>query len=373
MRKGFRPTLEPPSHRRAVVEARRPVLCALLTAVVILLVFTIFSVSGWNVFVHRFNATQLVFHVTDEVSLSEVNDDLSATFCDGYKVTLSGAGQVFLLPKQPSVNVTTFDEVPVELKQLPNRAFNVKDAYLLAGSVIDLTACREPGSPPFYASAVLIQGDDNFRSWRQNNYCDCVLERVHIPDNVFCGSPIQRHEATSAAKLYHKVRTNERYYMVIFYGRPQMNHRENEEKGIRLQGVFKRTHYITSNAERECNLFHQGSCSFELPWMSSKDIVVKFTGFPLNPMPVFMETRCNTRVIFWICLFGLVPVLCVIPVSLMFGWFFLRRTKRNAKALRLREERRRLAAEKLTASKSGHTNNVAVHNEDYGSMAIQFG
>lgn len=142
------------------------------------------------------------------------------------------------------------------------------------------------------------------------------------------------------------------------------------DPGIILTGVITRTQFDTSNAELRCNVIHDASCNFILPWMSNKDVVVKFGGSHSGYAPIGLTTQCQARVIFWVCLFGFLPVVCVIPVSFLFGWFFLRRTQRNAKAKRQREERR-MARGKTSLGNNDQLGNVVPQNEDYGTMAIQ--
>lgn len=89
MRPGFRPLLVPPiTHCHTVVaDSRRTVLCLVVTLVVILLVITIFGMSAWNVYEHRFGENTFFYSSGDEVALSQTASDFSATFCDSYTVS----------------------------------------------------------------------------------------------------------------------------------------------------------------------------------------------------------------------------------------------------------------------------------------------
>ncbi|CAG5132311.1 unnamed protein product [Candidula unifasciata] len=367
MRQGFRPMLEPPKHRKAVVEARRPGLCIFLTVVVVVLVFTIFGVSGWNVFVHRFDTNTQYFHTFDEVSMGEVGNDLSATFCEGYKVTMSGPGHVYLLPHSAVVNTSDVQYTPVDMRQQPFMVFNVKSAYLLTGSAVNVTACLEKGSfgPP--AKVVFIKGDRNFESWRKDNEChDCVLKHVTIHENDICDR--ERDREAHRARLYYQVMENDKYFLVIYYGRPQQDP-HMRSAGIKLHGELIHTQFDVSNAEQVCK---SSSCVFELPWMSNKDVVVKFDFFPWNSFRN-VTTECQARLIFWSLLFGTLPVVCVVPVMALFGVFFCRRTRRNAKALRAKHEERRQMRERMSQGKNKGPIHIITQNEDYGSVAIQDG
>lgn len=214
---------------------------------------------------------------------------------------------------------------------------------------------------------LLFSGDNNFQSWRKDNECrDCVLKHVTIHENDFCDN--ERERESHRARLYYQVEDNDKYFLVISYGRPQTDH-HMPSAGVTLWGEFIHTQFDVSNAEKIC---HALTCMFELPWMSDKDVVVKFDWLPWSNVRN-VSTECQARLVFWVLLFGALPLVCVIPVTVLFGVFFCRRTRRNAKALRAKQEERRQMRERKAGGNNRGTIHTITQNEDYGSVAIQDG
>ncbi|CAG5119450.1 unnamed protein product [Candidula unifasciata] len=369
MRQGFRPLLVPPySQSHALVsDSRRPFLCLVVTLVVILLVITIFGMSAWNAYEHRFGKNTFVFYSGDEVALSQTASDFSATFCDSYKVSLQGAGQVFLLPSAATVNATAVEHVPVNIHQLPYREFNVVHKFLLQQSTVNVTACRRGGSVYSRAEIMLIQGDKNFYRWRRNIYCsDCVLRRVHIRDDAVCD------HARQLPRLYHKITRDDRYFLFVFNGRPDSRPRLLS-LGILLSGMISRTHFDLSDAEKTCYIVNSSSCIFTLPWGSTKDVVVKFGGPDSDSFRDTLSTSCQARVVFWVCLFGILPLVCIF-VTLTSVYCFLRR-KRIIITRFSRGCNDEMANERtrLLQRQNQQSPNYVPQNDNGGTVAIQQG
>lgn len=328
MAKGFRPPLVPPSHRRVDTESRRPVLCLGLTFGVTFLVFTIFGMSAWNVYEHRFSNNSLTLQTSDEVSIKEVSSDLSAIFCHAYKVTSRAPVTLYFLPRHAEVNTSDKDVVAISIHQLPDREYSYRNFYMLDGSAISVFACSKEdyGNRGFESEIVFLQGSDNFRQWRKSRFChDCTRKRVTIPK---CGD---RKSDLRAGWLNDTVTVNDYYFFIVYYGRP---HKHDSDLGIFVNGSLTRTHFDTRNAENKCHSGAFSICQFELPWLSTKDLVMRFDEFKDKFEEVPVYTQCQIRLVLWICLFGVLPVVCIIPIIIIFGCFLCRKRERSFSTVR---------------------------------------
>uniref|UniRef100_A0A0B7AGJ9 E3 ubiquitin-protein ligase APD1-4 middle domain-containing protein n=1 Tax=Arion vulgaris TaxID=1028688 RepID=A0A0B7AGJ9_9EUPU len=327
MRKGFRPLLKPLPRCRAKTEEQQPILCLTLSLLASLFVIAIFGLSAWNTYVHRFSNNVYTFHNGDEVAMSQVTSDFSSMFCDGYKVSLQGSGQAFLLPHHAAVNTSFSDDTPVAIHQLPYRELNVIYMYLLERSFVNVTACFNTAPVSPNAEMVLIQGDGNFKTWRRKRFCsNCVLKRTKIPHNAFCG------DSGQMPSLYYDVKSNDAYFLVVFDVRPGPK-RHFIHDGIFLRGVVSRTHFDLSNTEQICHIVNGSSCFFLLPWMSTKDVVIKFDGPSWNSYHNTVTTHCQIRQFFFICLFGILPFVCIFLILVLFCCFLRRRAANNTKMI----------------------------------------
>lgn len=215
---------------------------------------------------------------------------------------------------------------------------------------------------------VLFSGNDNFRRWREDSYCDdCVLARVDIPQGAHCDKkyrPLKR--------LFHQVESNDRYFLVIFNGRPGLGY-HRKDSFIYLSGHISRTHFDLRDAQKPCYMLNNSDCYFELPWMSRRDVVVKFEGLHWRDYRSTLITQCTTRVIFWVCLFGILPLGLIILASVVFGCFLCRpRTSKVRVAEESRGERDG-ERERLLPDKDGQRTENVPEDEDNGSMSIQLG
>ena len=186
------------------------------------------------------------------------------------------------------------------------------------------------------------------------------------------------------ATFNHTVSSNDRYYLIIFYGTPGGPESLFTEPGVRLQGTVRRTGFDVRQAKQVCdvtggdqtsfldilesetqttgrsNSTSPNTCLFDLPWGSDMDIVVRFGDFHLNDFrkdevdgglrdmygdgmdPEVdttingvlsfpdrehdgMETKCHARLSMWVCLFGVLPVVLVFLFSVLIGFLLCRR------------------------------------------------
>ncbi|CAL1527858.1 unnamed protein product [Lymnaea stagnalis] len=362
MAKGFRPPLVPPSHRRVDTESRRPVLCLGLTLGVTLLVFTIFGMSAWNVYEHRFSNNSLTLQTSDEVSIKEVSSDLSAIFCHAYKVTSRAPVTLYFLSQHAEVNTTDKDVVAISIHQLPGREYSYRSFYMLDSSAINVYAC---GKEDFYGKGgseseiVFLQGSDNFRQWRKSRFCrDCTRKRVSIPK---CGD---HHDDRRMGWLNDTVTVNDYYFFIVYYGR---THKHDSDLGIFVNGSLTRTHFDTRYAENKC---HSGAffiCQFELPWLSNKDLVMRFDEFKDRFEETLVYTQCQIRLVLWICLFGVLPVICIILITIIFGCFLCRKRERSFTTVK----QQAVSKKGRRQDKDGLVDREVVQGQEEDGMTIQ--
>lgn len=198
-------------------------------------------------------------------------------------------------------------------------------------------------------------------------YCNsCVLRHENIPDNAFCDDS-RRH----LPRLYYKVTTDDKYFLFVFNGHPETRPHLNSAS-IRLSGIIARTHFDLSSVEKTCYIINFSTCTFTLPWRSTNDIVVKFEG-PDSRYRNVLRTHCQARVIFWVCLFGIVP-LVIILLTLALVWRFLRRqTVIVSRSSRGCNDEMPSERTHLLERHNQQRPNYVPQNEDGGIMAIQLG
>ncbi|GFN74089.1 hypothetical protein PoB_000059500 [Plakobranchus ocellatus] len=482
MVKAFRPSLEPPAHRQVrVTQTARPGLCLLVCAGVTALLIGGFVASGWNVYVNRFDKNRFRFSSGDEVAVSDVSSDFSSMYCDSYEVKLWAKGQVYLLPNKAKVNTSLIgQEECFSMLQIPGLAFRETSLYLLDQSELSFSVCRQNGSLQLPAEVIIMKGNTNLMNWRKNKECsDCTLHRVEIPLNALCGGDIEQREALSgeidmvgtedltdylknehlikATLREHKernvtqqkasemssikvsrhfnawnpaassrplqfnytVKGNDKYFLIIFYGRPVGPESVFTNPGIQIQGRVKRTSFNLKDATQVCNLtmvhpydFQSAnssfdSCLFDLPWGSDQDVVVHFgeslphdhedscrkhelgarrdSGIHSGSSIVLsdpnhgqegMVTKCHIRLVIWVCLFVVLPIVLGLVFSAVVGCFLCRSRPPQQFAARWRRHRHGKRKRNLGGEIRVKDNEVLVDAEvlpegDQSTMAIQ--
>lgn len=462
MVKAFRPSLEPPAERQVTVNnSARPLLCVLISVGVASLVLSAFAASGWNFYVNRFNQERLHFSAGDEVAVSGVTNDFSSFFCHSYEVKLWERGEVFLLPSTAKVNTSLIGpEKTIFMSQVPGLAYRELSLYLLDQSEVSLSACRQNGSQHLPAEIILLKGKANLRSWRKDKACThCVEKRTDVPYDALCTEDnhepadpyvhdqmrqqrdenvsnrnIEDHEtsldhnsATPTAPvmfsnsrntmLNYTVPTNDRFYIIIFYGTPNAPESVFTKPGIKLYGTVKRTRFDVTHAKTVCTVKgHRPEvltpvrslksnfadiCTFNLPWNSDLDIVVHFGRFRFeksthsshdlvdnvmghmdpeldtgteNLLAHAMDhdgmlTKCHVRLSVWICLFGVLPAVVVTIFSLVVGLLWCRRRPPQFTATFRKRHRHR--GKKKHRPGDGLVAEEVLPEGAQGSMAIQ--
>ncbi|GFS03571.1 hypothetical protein ElyMa_001153400 [Elysia marginata] len=220
--------------------------------------------------------------------------------------------------------------------------------------------------------------------------------------------------------LNYTVSSNDRYYIVIFYGTPSGQDSLFTEPGIKLQGKVSRTSFQVKDAKQVCvvdggspepnrsldetypSSYNNSFCRFNLPWRSAMDIVVHFDNFRLGKSGERFEyfadnlsgnidpeidggsegvllrslehagmiTKCQVRLSIWICLFGALPAVAVSIISSVIGFLLCRRRSPQFTA-RWRKVHRSHRKKKHRSTKDGLVDAEVLPEGAEGSMAIQ--
>lgn len=113
--------------------------------------------------------------------------------------------------------------------------------------------------------------------------------------------------------------------MLIALGRSR--HSKIISEQVNLTGAVTRTQYDVHNAVATCKMT-ESSCQFTLSFGSHMDVVAKVTDSlhedqlakrindPEDKYSVYFMTHCDERVIFWVGVFAVLPVVMMILVSL---------------------------------------------------------
>ncbi|KAH9514712.1 hypothetical protein Btru_023350 [Bulinus truncatus] len=267
-----------------------------------------------------------------EAALNDISDDFSATFCHSYKVSADAAGTLYLLPEHARVNTSNKDVITFI------KPSDVSSMYMLKGSELDISVCRtfhEHKKYENYYEMILIKGSSEMKNYKRNHHCrSCKI--INIPT---CQS---QHD--SEGKLHYAVQSNDFYYLT-FRGHFD-SHSPNDLDKLDFNCTIERTHFDTRSAHTKCNISRNSYCQFDLPWQSNEDIVVKFSDFRLDSQ---INTECQIRLVFWLCIFVGLPVLTVLPITMLLAFFLCRVRKRTFSAVeRQAQVKRKRAQDKHT-------------------------
>ncbi|KAK6962590.1 hypothetical protein BgiMline_032700 [Biomphalaria glabrata] len=345
MAKGFRPNLVPPSHRKVETEGRRPCLCFGLSLAVTILVFVIFGVSGWNLFKHRFSKNTL--DDVQEAALNDITDDFSATFCNSYKVSSSRPGMMYVLPEHARVNTSYKDTHNFTDPDV------FKKLFLLKGTELYISTCRK-FSRSYHDShlMILVKGSDNYKAKFHHSCHSCTIWNVSLCEN---------HEHKSKPfnfTVNYTVTSNDFYYLLFNFQTTSAN--------LDFNASLELTHFDTRNAYKKCNVSLNTPCQFDLNWQSDDDVVIKF---PTLKDKSSIYTECQIRLAFWICLFVALPVVTVLPITMLLACFLCRVRKRTFSAVKEQARvKRRKAQDKRTLVHSevipDHTDGTTIQTDD---------
>lgn len=364
-RLGHRGRLQPASHRVVELEARRPLFCVTLTLTVTLILAVVFAVSAWNLKRNQFDKNDLEFHSGDEVAASDVCADFSTLFCDIYEVTPWQKTTVYLLPGTPSVNASDIVRHDLTLHKPPSSVLGTREFYLLEGSGLDVTLCRENGSAPARADVCVIRGKQNYEYFHENSSPDLCVQHVTLSRDTVCSD-----NATSQ-RLNMTVTARDTYYLVVKYGRLSRHRQHPRDLGVLVRGSLTRTRFDVTRAERVCQpASQQAACRMQLDFASHTDVVIRFGTDKDDESMTSLISNCHFRMIFWIGLFGGIPLTVSCLAALFFGWLFCKKRRRSIKqAARASRRKSRRAARKLDKDELVH--NEVVQGDQGGAMAIQ--
>lgn len=150
-----------------------------------------------------------------------------------------------------------------------------------------------------------------FQNWLRNPNSKYFYKNVSVPINATCEKPY-----SPLPQLDIVVQFPDTYHIVL-HSRHRPRYIDMElERDIKMTANISRTRYNVSSALSICTST-QKSCYFPLSWEDSEDIVVEIGDrSEQQDTESTFNTACNERVVFWVCIFGVLPLTLVLLSSL---------------------------------------------------------
>lgn len=293
--------------------------CVTATTTSVLVIFGIFGLTAFNLTHNKFGCNHFHAHVGDEVALSSFSDDLSAKFCSEYKIHLWDRSHMYLLPSTARVNTTQHRQEHFQIRYArDSMILNSRGFYLLPNSSLDVTGCRMPNSGDAPVEMVLFQGDyfgDHDHHWQAMKKNEHVVQRVEIPRDVLCNE-----SSPNTPRLEYVVTQADTYYVILMERSHTHGHLSSGD--VVLNGTLNRSVYDVSGATAVCS--DRFECQFSLDFDNDDvDIVILINDNPMTPMPrSSVDTLCEARVMFWVGIFGMIPLVIVATILPFWVWLF---------------------------------------------------
>lgn len=234
-------------------------------------------------------------------------DQISSTFCHSVLIDSSSMISTYKFESEPKINESSSlkynDKVSTSLKW---NSYEYWGFYLLRGSVATAMICPDNGMYVY-----LIKGKDNLKAWIDDSYCSNCYEKEYVLS--FCS-----HAAYGTAITF-TASTSDQYYFLF----------ANEGYSVIGPGPVKaditfmldRKQYDLTESSLICS--HDFDCNVPISMYSSETVVfyVPRESPRDNPTTIY----CRPRVVIYLVLFALLPVMCGILVT----YLIVRLTKKE--------------------------------------------